>query len=107
MGTVPRSMIPSKMKSYRVAGDGRVAQRALRMKSWSFLVRVDGRRELFSFVMMKLGVPWVPLAADLEPLIGYLGILISGVHGLSKTGKGSWASYSWAAIVSLIGISIL
>jgi hypothetical protein len=46
-------MISGKMKSYQAAGDGRVAQRALRKKSWPFLVRVEGRRALFSSVMVK------------------------------------------------------
>ncbi len=51
--TVPRSMIFGKMKSYQVAGDGRVAQRVLRKKSWPFLVRVNGKRALFSSVMVR------------------------------------------------------
>ena len=81
VGTVLRSMISGKMKSYRASGDGRVVRRDLRKKSWSFLVSVEGRKALFSSVMMKYGVPWVPLVADFEPLIGQQGILISKAHG--------------------------
>jgi hypothetical protein len=45
-------MISGKMKSYRVVGDGRVAQRGLGKKSWPFLVHIEGKRALSS-VMAK------------------------------------------------------
>ena len=94
VGTVLRSMISGKMKSYRASGDGRVVRRDLRKKSWSFLVSVEGRKALFSSVMMKYGVPWVPLVADFEPLIGQQGILISKAHGQ--------AGHGWEVVLGLL-----
>ena len=68
ISTVPRSMILGEIESYGDLVMVKRLEEARGRKSWLSLVRVEGRRTLFSSTVVKDELSWVPLAADLEPL---------------------------------------
>uniref|UniRef100_A0A2N9FEL5 Uncharacterized protein n=1 Tax=Fagus sylvatica TaxID=28930 RepID=A0A2N9FEL5_FAGSY len=67
---VSRSMISGEIESYGELVMVERLEETQGRRSWLPLVRVKDRRTLFSSVVVKDELPWVPLAADLEPLNG-------------------------------------
>jgi hypothetical protein len=70
VSTVLRSMISGEIESYGELVMLERLEEARGRRSWLPLVHVEGRRTLFSSIVVKDELPWVPLAADLEPLCG-------------------------------------
>ena len=77
---VPRSMISGEIESYGKLVMVERLEETRGRRSGLPLVHVEGRRTLFSSTVVKDELPWVPLAADLEPLSGQLVILVFGTH---------------------------
>ena len=78
--TLSRSIISGEIESY---GELIMIERLRETRgrgSWLFLVRIEGRNALFSSIIVKDELPWVPLVANLEPLSGQLVILVFGAH---------------------------
>uniref|UniRef100_A0A2N9EYT8 Uncharacterized protein n=1 Tax=Fagus sylvatica TaxID=28930 RepID=A0A2N9EYT8_FAGSY len=77
---VSRSMISGEIESYGKLVMVERLEETRGRRSGLPLVHVEGRRTLFSSTVVKDELPWVPLAADLEPLSGQLVILVFGAH---------------------------
>jgi hypothetical protein len=84
--TVPKSMISGEIKSYGVLVMVARLEKARGRRSWLPLVRVEGRRTLFSSTVVKDELSWVPLVANLKPLNGQLVMLVFGAHGQAVQG---------------------
>jgi hypothetical protein len=63
-------MISGEIESYGELVMVQRLEEARGRRSWLPLVHVKGRRTLFSSIVVKDKLLWVPLAADLEPLCG-------------------------------------
>ena len=83
ISTIPKSMISNEIESYGELVMVERLKEARGRRSWLALVRVGGRRTMFSSIVMKDDMSWVPLAVDLQPLSGQLVILAFGAHGLA------------------------